>query len=238
MDCPFLFWKEVNLRRDKKGRVLKPSEYQRSDGRYVYNYFENDKKKYLYSWKLVETDRAPAGKKSEKALRTLENELEQRLALGLVPEAEGMTVKELLDNFIRYKSKGLRDTTKRGYNSERNRIAKTSIYNMPIQNLTVLQCKSWIYELIDTGVSYETIRKTLALLRQAMDMAYENDWIIKNPCAFNLSKVIKKTDGAVRYPLNEKWKKRYLNFVKDSNIYSYYYDAIFFLCNTGLRNIR
>lgn len=223
------------MRRDKKGRILRNNEYQRSDGRYVYNYFENDKKKYLYSWTLVETDKPPAGKKNEKALRTMEIELEQKLALGLVPDAEAMTVKELLDLFIKHKSKGLRDSTKRGYNSEKNRIAKTSIYKMRIQDLNVLQCKSWIYELVDLGISYETIRKTQALLRQAMDMAYENDWIVKNPCTFKLSKVTQKTDSVVRYPLNDEWKKKYLNFVKKSNIFSYYYDAIFILCNTGLR---
>ena len=107
------------MRRDKKHRVLKANEYQRSDGRYVYNYFENDKKKYLYSWTLVETDIPPAGKKKGKALRTLEAELEQKLALGLVPDAETITVKELLDLFIKYRSKGLRASTMRGYDSER-----------------------------------------------------------------------------------------------------------------------
>ena len=223
------------MRRDKKHRVLKANEYQRSDGRYVYNYFENDKKKYLYSWTLVETDIPPAGKKKGKALRTLEGELEQKLALGLVPDAETITVKELLDLFIKYRSKGLRASTMRGYDSEKNRIAKTSIYNMRIQDLTVLQCKSWIYELVDFGISYETIRKTLTLLRQAMDMAYENDWIVKNPCDFKLSKVTKKTDAVVRYPLNDEWKKKYLDFIKESNVFSYYYDVIFILCNTGLR---
>ena len=106
---------------------------------------------------------------------------------------------------------------------------------MRIQDLNVFHCKSWIFELVELGVSYETIRKTVTLLRQAMDMAYENDWIIKNPCAFKLSKIIKKSDSAVRYPLNDEWKKKYLNFVKKSKEYSFYYDVIFILCNTGLR---
>ena len=223
------------MRRDKYKRVLKSGEYQRSDGRYVYNYFENGKKKYLYSWTLVETDKPPAGRKNGKALRTLEAELEQRQAQGLVPDAEKITVQELIDLFIEFKSKGLRATTKRGYDSEKNRIAKTSIYNMRIQDLNVFQCKSWIFELVEFGISYETVRKTVTLLRQAMDMAYENDWIVKNPCSFKLSKIIKKTDSVVRYPLNDEWKKKYLDFVKKSKEYSFYYDVIFILCNTGLR---
>lgn len=99
----------------------------------------------------------------------------------------------------------------------------------------MLQCKSWIYEVAELGVSYETIRKTQTLLRQALDLAYENDWIVKNPCNFKLSKVIKKTESEIRYPLNDVWKTRYLDFIKNSKEYSFYHDAIFILCNTGLR---
>lgn len=223
------------LRRDKKGRVLRCHEYQRSDGRYVYLYYENGKQRYAYSWRLVETDRAPAGKRHDNSLREKEAEIAKRIARGLDPFAEGMTVKELLDIFIEFKSKGLRPSSQRGYLSEKNRISKTSIYEKKIQKLNVLQCKSWIYEVAELGVSYETIRKTQTLLRQALDLAYENDWIVKNPCNFKLSKVIKKTESEIRYPLNDVWKKRYLDFIKNSNEYSFYYDAIFILCNTGLR---
>ena len=223
------------MRRDKKGRTLRVGEYQRSNGKYVFFYKEYGKQKYAYSWTLVETDRTPPGRKEDKSLREKEAEIEKKLALGLAPEAEGMTVKELLDIFIDYKSKGLRASTQRGYGSEKNRIAKTSIYNKRIQELNVLQCKSWIYEVAELGVSYETVRKTQALLRQALDMAYENDWIAKNPCCFKLSKVLKKTDGEIRYPLNDKWKKKYLDFLKNSKEYSFYYDVVFILCNTGLR---
>jgi len=215
--------------------VLKTGEYQRSNGKYVYLYYENGKQKYVYSWTLVDTDKTPAGRKKDKSLRAKEAEIEKKLALGLDPVSEGMTVKELLDIFIKYKSKGLRPSTQRGYLSEKNRIAKTSIYDKCIQKLNVLQCKSWIYEVAELGISYETIRKTQTLLRQALDMAYENDWIVKNPCNFKLSKVIKKTDGEIRYPLNDEWKKKYLDFIKNSKEYSFYYDAIFILCNTGLR---
>lgn len=222
-------------RKDKKGRILRTGEYQRQDGRYVYYYHEYGKQKYASSWTLVETDRIPPGKKRDRSLREKEKEIEQRLALRLSPEAETMTVQELLDIFIKHRSPGLRASTRRGYDSEKNRIARTGIYGRRIRDLSILECKSWIYEVSALGVSYETVRKTQALLRQALDMAYENDWIAKNPCCFKLSKILKKTDSETRYPLNEEWKKKYLDFVKASNEYSFYYDAVFILFNTGLR---
>ena len=77
-------------RRDNKGRLLRVGEYQRSNGKYLYRYNENGKPKYAYSWTLVETDRTPPGKKTDKALRIKETEIEQRLSRHLVPGSEKM----------------------------------------------------------------------------------------------------------------------------------------------------
>lgn len=223
------------MRRDKKGRVLMPNEYQRSDGRYAYMYLENGKKKFLYSWTLVETDKPPKGKKPGKSLRTKIADHIEIESKALNPAGADITVRELIDLFITFKTPLVRDSTLREYGSEKRRIAKTSIYDKKIRDLNVLQCKQWIYELSQMDVSHETIRKTQSLLRLALEMAYENDWIIKNPCAFKLSNILGKPQYHLRYPLNDEWKKKYLDFVKAHPVFSYYYDAIFFLCNTGLR---
>ncbi len=51
-------------RRDNKGRILKTGESQRKDGRYLYKYIDSfGKQQFVYSWKLVATDRVPAGKR-------------------------------------------------------------------------------------------------------------------------------------------------------------------------------
>ena len=50
-------------RRDNKGRLLKSGESQRSDGRYAYKYIDTfGEPQFVYSWKLVPTDKVPAGK--------------------------------------------------------------------------------------------------------------------------------------------------------------------------------
>ena len=57
-------------KRDKKGRILRPGERQREDGRYEYRYKDaQGNTRSIYSWKLVETDKLPAGKKWEASLR-------------------------------------------------------------------------------------------------------------------------------------------------------------------------
>lgn len=51
-------------RKDNLGRILKDGESQKADGRYMYQYTDiHGKRRSLYSWRLVETDRTPKGKK-------------------------------------------------------------------------------------------------------------------------------------------------------------------------------
>lgn len=54
-----------NTRRDSKNRKLLKGEYQKKDGRYMFRYTDiNGKVRFIYSWTLTQTDRAPQGKKN------------------------------------------------------------------------------------------------------------------------------------------------------------------------------
>ncbi|WP_332849575.1 integrase DNA-binding domain-containing protein, partial [Clostridioides difficile] len=49
-------------RRDNKDRILRTGESQRKDGRYAYKYvYSFGKAQFVYSWKLVPTDKPPKG---------------------------------------------------------------------------------------------------------------------------------------------------------------------------------
>ena len=57
-------------RRDNKNRILRTGESQRKDGRYAYKYIDTfGKPQFVYSWKLVPTDKTPAGKRDDIALK-------------------------------------------------------------------------------------------------------------------------------------------------------------------------
>ena len=63
--CIIHLWRCFMLkeRRDSQGRLLWNNEYQRRDGRYVYRYRDQScQMRYLYSWRLTDTDEIPAGK--------------------------------------------------------------------------------------------------------------------------------------------------------------------------------
>ena len=49
-------------RRDNRNRILRSGESQRKDGRYAYKYTDTfGKVQFVYAWKLVPTDKTPAG---------------------------------------------------------------------------------------------------------------------------------------------------------------------------------
>ena len=63
-------------RRDSKNRILEKGEFQREDGRYEFKYKDRlGKRRTVYSWKLVPTDRVPMGKKCDLSLREMEQKI-------------------------------------------------------------------------------------------------------------------------------------------------------------------
>ena len=83
-------------RRDNKNRILRTGESQRKDGRYAYKYIDTfGKPQFVYSWKLVPTDKTPAGKRDDIALREKEKEIQKDLDDGIDHIGKKMTVCQL-----------------------------------------------------------------------------------------------------------------------------------------------
>ena len=102
-------------RRDNRGRILRTGESQRKDGRYAYKYTDAyGKPQFVYSWKLVATDKTPAGKRDVPALRDKVKEICRDLDDGIDTIGKKMTVCQLYA-----KQNGLRKNVKHG--TEKNR---------------------------------------------------------------------------------------------------------------------
>ena len=71
-------------RRDSKNRVLRSGESQRKDGRYAYKYIDTfGNPQFVYAWKLVPTDKTPAGKREDISLREKVKEIQKDLDDGI-----------------------------------------------------------------------------------------------------------------------------------------------------------
>ena len=100
-------------RRDNKNRILRSGESQRKDGRYAYKYTDTfGKVQFVYAWKLVPTDKTPAGKRDDISLREKEKEIRKDLDDGIDTIGKKMTVCELYAKQNRHRGNVRHNTTK------------------------------------------------------------------------------------------------------------------------------
>lgn len=102
-------------RRDNKNRILRTGESQRKDGRYAYKYVDAfGKSQFVYAWKLVPTDRTPAGKREDISLREKEQQIRQDLNDGIDTAGKKITVYELFKKYLK-QQRNSRLTTQNTY---------------------------------------------------------------------------------------------------------------------------
>ena len=221
-------------RRDNKNRVLRNGESQLKDGRYMYKYTDNAKNvRYVYSWRLVATDTTPQGKKNDMPLRDNEKQIHRDLEDNIVSFGGNMTVLELVRKYVSQK-KGVRHNTVANYNYVINIIKKEKFGNKRIDKVKLSDAKGWLIKLQKDSRGYSTIHTVRGVVRPAFQMAVDDDLIRKNPFEFQLATVV-FNDSVTREAITREQERVFLEFVKNDNHFSRYYDGIYILLNTGAR---
>lgn len=221
-------------RRDNKNRILRNGESQRPDGRYVYVYVDNSgKQKFLYSWKLENTDKLPQGKRDCVSLRDKIKRVQKDLEDGLVFDGGKMTVLQLVKKYVGQKT-GVRHNTEANYNFIINIINKEDFGMRHIDKVKLSDAKAWLIKLQSDGRGYSTIHAIRGVVRPAFQMAVDDDLIRKNPFEFQLATII-VNDSVTREAITRKQERQFLQFIKNDKHFCKYYDGIYILFNTGLR---
>lgn len=166
-------------RRDSRNRVLRTGESQRKDGRYLYKYVDADgKPQSVYSWKLVATDKVPAGKRDCIALRDKEQEIQKSLADGISMANGKLTVSELYTRFTT-----LRGNVKRSTKGSRQYTAKLIAEDLLgaklISGVKPSDAQEWALRMQGKGLSYRVINNTRRSLKAAFQMAVSDGWLRK-----------------------------------------------------------
>ena len=219
-------------RRDNKGRILQMGEWQEPNGRYRYIY--NDalgKRKIIYSWRLTEADSVPAHKHKEVPLREKEKQVQSLFMQGI--SGSDLTVIELVERYISLKT-GVKQSTLANYKTVINTLNKTEFAFRHVDQVKLSDAKMYLISLQRSGLGYSSIHNIRGVIRPAFQMAVDDDMILKNPFDFEMSSVL-INDSNKREALSPQDQKRFLEFVKNDNHYSKYYDAFLFLFSTGLR---
>ncbi|MCI9471635.1 MAG: tyrosine-type recombinase/integrase [Lachnospiraceae bacterium] len=222
-------------RRDRKNRILRTGESQRADGMYMYRYVDlNGKTKCIYSWRLVDTDPIPTGKKDKGSLREKEKLIQRDLDDKILPDGAGLTVLDLTKKYIGQKT-GVKRTTRAGYNTVLNLLERDPFGAKRIDRIRLSDAKEWLIRLQQEGKkSYSTIHSIRGVLRPAFQMAVDDDILRKNPFGFVLATVL-VNDAVTRDAITRKEERTFLEFVKNDKHYCKYYDGMYILFKTGMR---
>ena len=221
-------------RRDSKNRVLQSGESQRPDGRYQYKYTDTfGETKFVYSWKLVPTDKIPAGKRPDLSPREKIKQIQKDLDDGIDTIGKKMTVCQLYAKYIRQRGNVKRGTQK-GRRQLMNLLSEDKLGAASIENVKLSDAKEWALRMQEKGIAYNTISNHKRSLKAAFYVAVQDDCLRKNPFDFQINEVL-NDDTEPKVPLSPEQEKELLNFVQEDKVYQKYYDEIVILLETGLR---
>ena len=224
----------MSRRKDNKGRLLKTGESQRKDGRYAYKYQDkNGKSKFLYSWRLTDTDPVPKGKRFGRSLRDLERDLQRDLFDGIDPSGKKMLLWQLYEKHNALKP-NVRQSTETGRKYLMDILKSDTLGNMPIESIKPSDTKEWAIRMKKNGYSYQTINNHKRSLKACFYTALNDDLVRKNPFNWNLSDVL-EDDTEHKTALTDEQVNVLLSFVQIDGVYQKYYNAIVVLLHTGLR---
>lgn len=175
---------------DSKGRILRTGESQRKDERYAYKYMDAyGKPQFVYAWKLVSTDKTPAGKRDGLSLREKIKEIQKDLDDGIDTIGKRMTVCQL---YAKQNSqrKDVKRSTEKGREYLMSILKSDPLGARSIDTVKPSDAKEWAIRMSEKGYAYKTINNWKRSLKASFYTAIEDDCIRKNAFNFALDTVL------------------------------------------------
>ena len=233
----------ADRRKDNRGRNLKDGEMQEekgsNKGRYKYQYMDRDgKRKAVYSWRLVPTDRTPQGKRDGLSLREKEAEIERDLQDGIDGQKAGKTtLNELFDLYMAGKSQ-LKDSTRSNYLYMYRSYVENSLGKKAIASINYSTFKAFYTGLItEKGFKPNSMEIINTILHPVFTSAVRDGYIRSNP-SDGLMADIKKShtcEKPKRHALTEQQQAKFVEFTAQSYQYKHWLPLFTVLLGTGGR---
>ena len=222
-------------RRDNKGRLLRQGELQRNDGKYEYRYYdEKGERKSVYSWKLVDTDRIPSGKRCNESLRSMEKRIRRDLEDGIhTHEADRTTLNGHFDRYIAQKIE-IKESTRGNYKYMYDKYVRDEIGYMKLANIKYSDIKRFYLSLIhEKGFKPNSMEIIHTILHPVFSTAVRDGIIRLNPTDGVMNE-IKRThnwEKPKRKALTESQQSAFISYVSSSPTYKHWLP--FLLCCSG-----
>ena len=226
-------------RKDSKGRNLRNGEVQRSDGMYMFRYTDQDgKRRAIYSWKLVSTDKVPDGKRCKTALRDMEKEVLRDVEDNIrTADANALTINDLFRSFMELRV-DLKETTRCNYRTIYEKHVRHNIGNRKLKTVKYSDIqKLYVYLIQEVKLKTSTIQKVNSILYQMFDGAVRDNIVRSNPTE-NVLKSMKKmflSEQEKRHALTEEQQARFIEYVYQSRVYKRWGTLFTVLLGTGMR---
>ena len=227
----------VKIRKDSKGNKLNPGEYQRSNGRYVYAYYDRDgKRRFVSAVSIFE-------------LRKKTKIINAKIAKGLDPKAaDKITLNELFDLYIS-QADHLAPQTRFNYKDIYDRHVRPEFGEKKISDIRYSDVKDFYNAFLNTEIvrgskkgkkrSVRSLKNLHTPLYGAFEVAVKDELLDRNPCKDALKDYRKTREWKMsikeKKALTEEEQKAFLNFLQRHSKYDSWISIMVVLFGTGLR---
>lgn len=228
----------MQRRKDRKGRVLRDGEYQRSDGKYEYRYTDATGRHSVYSWQLVETDPLPPGKKRTVPLREQIKEINKKIDIsqGVPGIRRNITFEEAFREWMASRTDLKRRTAERIESSYQSRIQK-DFGQKRLGEITVDQIVIFFHKYyINKGYTSLYVQAMIRIMRETFVFAYRKGYIAINPFD-QIGESLKQTPKAPKrkHALTVEQQVCLLNYMTQKNVNDLAVKMMRVLIRTGMR---
>ena len=226
-------------RRDRKGRILRRGELQRNDGKYEYRYYDTQGvRRSIYSWKLIETDTVPQGKRCKQSLRELERQIQRDLEDGIhTHAARQMTLNDMFDHYMELKCE-LKVSTRTNYQYMYDRYVRETLGSKSITSFRYSDIRTFYNSLLrEHGFRPNTMETIHSLLHPVFTLAIRDNLIRTNPSDGVLVDIKKgnQWERPKKHALTEAQQTAFMQFVANSVRYRQWGPLFTVMLGTGCR---
>lgn len=226
-------------RKDSRGRNLRDGEDQMTDGRYRFRYYDrNGKRQAVYSWRLVPTDKPPAGKRAGLCLREKEDDIQKDSRDGIDGrKAEQITLNDMFDLYMAGKHE-LKQSTRTNYQYMYKNYVSESIGLKKIGKIKYSDIKAFYNSLIrEKGFKPNSMEIINTILHPTFTLAVRDGYIRTNPTDGAMAEIKKSHDWEKpkRHALTIEEQEAFINYMAESDIYSHWLPLFTVFLGTGCR---
>lgn len=226
-------------RKDTRGRNLRDGEDQTADGRYRFRYYDaSGKRQAVYSWRLVPTDKAPAGKRAGLSLREKEDNIQSDIRDGIDGrKAAQITLNDMFTLYMAGKHE-LKQSTRTNYNYMYKKYVSENIGMKKIDNIKFSDIKAFYNSLIrEKSFKPNSMEIINTILHPVFTLAVRDGYIRTNPTDGAMAEIKKSHnwEKPKRHALTVEEQEAFINYMAESDIYRHWLPLFTVFLGTGCR---